>query len=69
VLEFLPVLTDDDLLDTISSDLLKGALSSIFRRAHVSEIVVDAVVDKDDTDAISELLANPNAQIREETLD
>lgn len=69
VLDFSPVLTDDDLLDTISSDLFKGALSSIFRRAHVSEIVVDAVVDKDDTDAISEPLANPNTQIREETLD
>ncbi|MBT3764972.1 MAG: DUF2336 domain-containing protein [Rhodospirillaceae bacterium] len=69
VLEFSPVLTDDDLLDIISSDLVKGALGAISRRAHVSEVVVDAVVDKDDTEAISDLLANSNTQIREETLD
>jgi uncharacterized protein (DUF2336 family) len=69
VLEFSPVLTDDDLLDIISSDLVKGALGAISRRAHVSEIVVDAIVDKDDTEAIADLLANENTQIREETLD
>jgi uncharacterized protein (DUF2336 family) len=35
ILEFSPVLTDDYLLDIILSDLVKGALGPISRRAHV----------------------------------
>jgi uncharacterized protein (DUF2336 family) len=69
VLEFSPVLTDADLLEIISSDLVKGALSAISRRAHVSEDIVDAIVDSDETELIAELLGNLNTRIREETLD
>ncbi len=69
VLEFSPVLTDDDILEIIASDPVHGALSAISRRAEVGETVSDAIYVSNDTEAVTELLANPSAQIREETLD
>ena len=69
VLEFSPVLTDDDLLEIIRSGPAQGGLGAIARRATVSESVSDAVAATDDIAAIADLLGNPSAQIREETLD
>ncbi|MGB0682688.1 MAG: DUF2336 domain-containing protein [Magnetovibrionaceae bacterium] len=69
VLENSPVLTDDDLIDIIRSGPPKGAVGAISRRSMVSELVSDAVVETDDVEAIADLLGNPSAQIREETLD
>ncbi len=69
VLEFSPLLTDDDILEIISCGPGQGALSAISRRPTVSAQVSDAIVDSDDIPAITRLLANPSAQIREETLD
>jgi len=69
ILEHSPVLTDEDLLEIIESGPAQGGLAAISRRAHVSETVADAVVHTDDIEAIADLLSNPSAQIREETLD
>jgi len=73
VLEFSPLLSEQDLLEIIRSGPVRGALGAISRRAGVQAPVVDAVVaaaDRtDDTAAITALLANSSAQIREETLD
>lgn len=69
VLEFSPLLTDDDILEIITCGPVQGALSAISRRPMVSAQVSDAIVDCDDIPAITRLLANPSAQIREETLD
>jgi uncharacterized protein (DUF2336 family) len=69
VLEFSPVLTDDDLLEIIRSGPAQGGLGAIARRSTVSESVSDAVAATDDIAAIADLLGNPSAQIREETLD
>jgi len=69
VLEFSPVLSEEDLLEIIRSNPASGGLSAIARRETVSENVSDAVAATDDVDAIGELLSNDNAQIREETLD
>lgn len=69
LLEFSPVLTDEDLLEIIHSRPASGALSAISRRAEVPHRVADAIADTDDAPAIAVLLANPSAQIREETLD
>ena len=69
VLEYSPVLTDDDLQEIIASAPVQGALGAISRRAGVGETVADAIVASDDLEAVAELLANPSAQIREETLD
>jgi uncharacterized protein (DUF2336 family) len=69
VLEFSPLLTDDGLVEIIESSAVVGALSAISRRGDLSEIVSDVIADSDDQDAVAALLANPSAQIREETLD
>lgn len=69
VLEYSPVLTEADLLEIIESSPVRGALGAISRRAAVGESVSHAIASSDDTDAIADLLANPSAQIREETLD
>jgi len=69
VLEFSPVLTDEDLLEIITHGTATGQLSAISRRHKVPESVVDALVETSDVEAIGLLLANKSAQIREETLD
>ena len=69
VLEFSPMLTDEDLLDIIASDPVQGSLAAVSRRAHVGETVADAVARAGDADAIAELLAKHGAQVREELLD
>jgi uncharacterized protein (DUF2336 family) len=69
VLEFSPILTDEDLIAVIESAPVKGALSAISRRATVSPKISDAIAATDDVEAIAAMLANRSAQIREETLD
>lgn len=69
VLQFSPVLTEEDLIEIIASNPVPGALSAISRRDGVNSRVADAIADTDDVDAIAVLLANDSAQIREETLD
>ncbi|MDP6951950.1 MAG: DUF2336 domain-containing protein, partial [Alphaproteobacteria bacterium] len=69
ILEYSPLLTDDDLLEIINSDPVQGGLSAISRRANLPETVSDAVAATDDEEAITHLLGNQSAQIREETLD
>lgn len=69
VLEFSPVLTDQDLLDIINGDPIAGACAAVARRSLVRESVAEAIGASDDIEAITALLSNPSAQIREETLD
>ncbi len=69
VLEFSPVLTDDDLLEIIEAGPAKGGLNAISHRLQVSENVSDAIIVTDDVTAIADLLSNDSAQIREATLD
>ncbi len=69
VLKFSPVLTDDDLLEIISSSPAPGGLRAISSRISVSQDISAAISATNDVDAIGELLANANAQIREQTLD
>ena len=69
VLQYSPVLTDDDLVEIISLRPINGALSAISRRSGVASRVADAIAATDDVDAIAVLLGNHSAQIREETLD
>ncbi|MGF1594339.1 MAG: DUF2336 domain-containing protein [Kiloniellaceae bacterium] len=69
VLEFSPLLSDEDLLEIIASSGVSSRLCAISRRSHLGEAISDAIVQRDDRQAVSELLANKSAQIREETLD
>lgn len=69
VLEASPLLNDELLVEIIQSSPVQGALSAISRRSALGENVSDAIVETDDGAAITELLKNGSAQIREETLD
>ncbi|NQV47187.1 MAG: DUF2336 domain-containing protein [Rhodospirillaceae bacterium] len=69
VLEFSPVLTDEDLISFIETGTAEGALSAISKRQDVGEGVSDAIIDCNDEQAIAVLLGNDTAQIREQTLD
>lgn len=69
VLEFSPVLSDDDLLEIIDTGPAQGGLNAISKRDEVSENVSDAIIVSDDVSAIADLLSNDSAQIRETTLD
>lgn len=63
------VLTDDDLREIIAAPPADGALTAIARRAQVAAPIADAIFAAGDENAVAALLANPSAQIREETLD
>lgn len=69
VLEFSPLLTDDDLREIVAQSAQSGALSAIARRVGLSAGVSDAIAGTRDVAAVAALLANDSAQIREETLD
>ena len=69
ILEYSPLLTDSDLLEIIQAGVVDGALSAVSRRPAVSDKVAGAIVAANDIPAVATLLANPNAQIREDTLD
>lgn len=69
VLEFSPVLTDEDLQAIIQASPMSAQLIAISRRINVGEEVSQAIVGTGNVDGITALLKNQSAQIREETLD
>lgn len=69
VLEYSPILTNEDLLALIRSAPVQEALCAIAKRETLAEDVCDAIAVTRDREAIAVLLANPSAQVREETLD
>ena len=69
VLEFSPVLSDQDLLAIIESGPIQGAMNAIAKRDALRETVSDAIARSGDEEAVATLLANGTAQIREDTLD
>jgi len=69
VLENSPVLTDRDLIEIIEDAPVDGALNAIAKRSELDEMVADAIVATDNISAITDLLDNDSAQIREQTLD
>ncbi len=69
VLEFSPLLSDQDLLEIIEGGSDSGRLRAISRRQGVGEQVTDAIVATRNEGAITALLDNGSAQIREEALD
>lgn len=64
-----PILTDEDLADIILKGPVAGAMTAIASRRNVSASVADAIARSDDEAAVTALLGNSSAQVREETLD
>lgn len=69
VLEYSPLLSDHDLREIIAAGAGGTRLCAIARRADLCPDIADAVVATLDVPAIAVLLANPNAEIRAETLE
>lgn len=69
VLQYSPLLSDDDLSEIIAAGAQSGALNAIAQRAALSGAVSHDLAATLDQHAITALLENDSAQIREETLD
>ena len=69
VLEYSPLLSDTDLKEIIATSRVHGALEAIARRRSLDSSLADAIVATLEIPAIAQLLANPDAEIRENTLD
>ncbi|MFC3050425.1 DUF2336 domain-containing protein [Kordiimonas pumila] len=69
ILEYSPLLNDDDLREIIAAGVSSGALAAIASRKAVSAEVSDDIAASLEVPAIAALLTNKNAQIREDTLD
>lgn len=63
ILEFSPLLKDEDLIEIIATSAVPGVAEAIARRSAVSASVGDAIVKHKDTLAVYELLSNSGAQI------
>jgi uncharacterized protein (DUF2336 family) len=69
ILEYSPLLSDADLIEIIAYSQASEVISAIARRKPVSEDVSDAIVTSLDVPGIAALLTNPNAKIRQETME
>ena len=69
ILEYSPLLSDADLSEIMSSARAQSALAAVARRRGVSEKISEAIVASLDVEAVSALLSNPSAHIRESTMD
>lgn len=69
ILEYSPLLGEEDLREIIAAGASSAALSAIARRETVSKDLSDDLVQTLDIPTISNLLTNKSAQIREDTLD
>ncbi|HVI52661.1 MAG TPA: DUF2336 domain-containing protein [Candidatus Sulfotelmatobacter sp.] len=69
ILQYSPILSDDDLLELIRSSPIEGALAAISRRSYVDPRVTAAIVKSGNPRAVTQLLQNANANLQEDTLD
>ena len=69
VILFSPMLTAEDLVALVASGPPSATLRAVARRPRIDAAVSDAIVETSDTAAISALVANHTAQIRDATLE
>ncbi|HEV2678361.1 MAG TPA: DUF2336 domain-containing protein [Aliidongia sp.] len=69
LLQYSPLLTDEDLLDLVRQMPIPGAVRAIAQRKGLSAALSAEIGTGEDIDAVTALLSNSSAQIREETLD
>lgn len=69
IVEFSPLLNDDDLIEIVATVETSSILESVARRKRLTDRVSDAVVATRNTKAIATLLQNVDASIRKRTLD
>jgi uncharacterized protein (DUF2336 family) len=69
ILRFSPQLTDADLLDLLRATHVRAAFEAVAQRGSVSQPISACIIERGGQSAVAALLNNPNAQIREDTLD
>jgi len=69
ILHHSPLLNDKELISIIEDAATPAQLKAMAERTQVSEPLAQSIIDTTDVEAISQLLLNPSAQIRENTLD
>jgi len=69
ILHHSPILDDEELISIIQDTATSSQLTAMAERKRVSEPLAECIIETADVDAISQLLLNPSAQIRENTLD
>tara|TARA_R110000868_G_scaffold313316_2_gene574296 strand:+ start:6377 stop:7648 length:1272 start_codon:yes stop_codon:yes gene_type:complete len=69
VLEYSPLLSDEDLLEIVATTRVQGALEAVAKRRCIDGSLADAIVATLDIPAIAHLLTNPDAVIRGDALD
>jgi uncharacterized protein (DUF2336 family) len=69
IIRFSPMLSSADLIALVRPSLAPALLLAVAQRSGIDEAVADAIVESANTDAITALLVNHSAQIREATLD
>lgn len=69
ILQYSPLLSDDDMLELIATVRVQGALQAIAARENLPEAASDAIIATLDISAVASLLANPKASIRAQSLD
>ena len=69
IIEYSPLLSDQDLLDIIDGGITGAGLVAAARRPKLAEPVSDAVAGTRDVDAVAALLENQSASISEGTID
>ncbi len=69
ILQFSPLLDDQDLIGIVAAARASSVLSAVARRKGISAGVSDAVAASFDVEAVAALLANTDASIRVKTLD
>ncbi|MEM8985893.1 MAG: DUF2336 domain-containing protein [Pseudomonadota bacterium] len=69
ILEYSPLLADDDLIELIGAGLATERLEAVARRKGLSENVSDKIAATLDVPAVAALLRNKDAQVRAETLE
>ena len=69
VLEYSPLLSDNDLIEIIACGQVREVLKAVAQRRPLSEKVSDQLVQSLDVPAVAALLVNPDAKIRKATLE
>lgn len=69
VIEYSPLLNDDDLLDIITAGATGKCLMAVARRRELAALVAKALVMAGDVEAVAALLRNATARIDDQTLE
>jgi uncharacterized protein (DUF2336 family) len=69
ILEYSPLLSSTDLMEIIAYGQVSEALAAIARRKGIDADVSAALVQTLDVSAVADLLVNPSAAVRKETMD